>query len=193
MDHNRRRKSVKKSKELGRVAQASIIHNYTLVEDFIAALQSGAPTPYSLGRVEKALGGGAFDVVMLGEGITTRAKVRQLMHGRGRFHHNPEVTTAARVGSYVVVEDIGTGRGVTHQIMGVADMSQAIRAMTAAGVHNSSALPNMYNFGSSSNSVNNLANVLTELGITPTYVRRQTTMRATTNPGGGAGGPQKFF
>ncbi len=196
------RKTVKKRKELGRVAQASIIHNYTLVEDFISAAQSGMPSPYRLARVDKAYGGGSFDVQILGEGFTVRAKLRQLMHGRGRFHHNPEVTTAARVGGYVLVEDLGLGHmgsGVTHQIMGVLDMSQAARALRALGIADEHGYAGAYNFGSSSNSnVENLGNALAALGVTPGFVRRHTTARATnrgSRTGGGAGGSngRRFF
>jgi hypothetical protein len=192
------RKTVKKRKELGRVAQASIVHNYTLVEDFISAAQSGMPTPYRLARVEKVYGGGAFEVKILGEGFTVRAKVRQLMHGRGRFHHNPEVSTAARIGGYVLVEDLGLGHmgsGVTHQIMGVLDMTQAARALAALGIADEHGYAGAYNFGSS-NSVNSITNALAGLGITPGFVRRHTTARATNKKaktGGGAGGSNRQF
>ena len=137
-----RRKTQKVStKKLGRVAQAAISHNEVLVEEFIATLEAGEVTPYEIGVVQGgadasrpgtwAFGGGAFSV-KLPSGVFVRAHLRRLLQGRGGFHHNPEVATAVREGSYVIVEDLGLGLGTTHQIMGVMSAGQASRAIRAA-------------------------------------------------------------
>jgi len=137
-----RRKTQKAStKKLGRVAQAAISHNEALVEEFIATLEAGEATPYEIGIVQGgadasrpgtwAFGGGAFSVKMPSGGFV-RAHLRRLLQGRGGFHHNPEVVTAVRDGSYVIVEDLGLGLGTTHQIMGIMSSGQASRAIRAA-------------------------------------------------------------
>jgi hypothetical protein len=148
----RKATTARKTKKLGRVAQASIHHNEDLVEKFIAAIEEGKATPYQLavaagnpddpkhpGTV--AFGGGKFSVRILETGEYVHASLRGLMHGRGGFFHNPEVSTAVRVGSYVLVEDLGLGRmagGTSHQIMGVLSGGQASRARSAMGIRGAS-------------------------------------------------------
>jgi hypothetical protein len=153
----RKATSVRKTKKLGRVAQASIAHNEDLVEKFISAVEEGKATPYQLaiatGNPEDpkhpgtiAFGGGKFSVRILETGEYVRAALRGLMHGRGGFFHNPEVSTAVRPGSYVLVEDLGLGRmagGTSHQIMGVLSSGQASRAKTAMG-HRASSENSMF-------------------------------------------------
>ncbi len=154
MDHGdgkrseRKAKSARKTKKLGRVAQASIAHNEALVERFIRDVEEGRATPYELGVAEGnpadprhpgtvSFGGGVFSVRLVESGEYAHASIRGLMHGRGGFFHNPEVSTAVRAGSYVVVEDLGLGHmagGTTYQIMGVMTTGQASRARRAFGI-----------------------------------------------------------
>jgi hypothetical protein len=136
----RKTQKAKKSQKLGRVAQAAISHNDALVEEFIATLEAGEVTPYEIGIVQGgadssrpgtwAFGGGAFSV-KLSDGSYVRAHLRRLLQGRGGFHHNPEVVTAVREGSHVIIEDLGIG-GTSHQIMGIMSGGQASRALRAA-------------------------------------------------------------
>ncbi len=148
----RKATSARKTKKLGRVAQASIAHNEALVERFIDAIQEGKATPYQLAVAEGnpedprhpgtvAFGGGKFSIRILETGDYVHASLRGLMHGRGGFFHNPEVSTAVRAGSYVLVEDLGLGRmagGTSHQIMAVLSGGQASRAKTAMGIRGAS-------------------------------------------------------
>jgi hypothetical protein len=155
----RERKSNKRqTKKLGRVAQAAIAHNEELVERFIAAISEGKPTPYVLGVAEGnpedprhpgtvSFGGGVFSVRIVESGEYVRAALRGLMHGRGGFFHNPEVSTAVRAGSYVVVEDLGLGHmagGTSHQIMGVMTSGQASRARRAHGLRGDSSSNSLF-------------------------------------------------
>jgi hypothetical protein len=136
--------SKRKTKKLGYVAQASISHNDAIVEKFISDLREGNETPYQIaiieanpagehpGRVE--FGGGVFSIKL--NGIYHRATLRGLLKGRGRFHHNPEVITAAKEGRHVLVEDLGFGgrtSALTHQIMAVMMYDQYLRALNAMG------------------------------------------------------------
>lgn len=127
-------------KKLGRVALAAIAHNEMIVDEFLSAKATGVESPYELAVIKAnpasehpgtwAFGGGAFSV-QLANGRYVRAHLRKLLQGRGRFHHNPDVMTAARDGSHVLVEDLGlSGRsgGLTHQIMAVLSPDQAARA-----------------------------------------------------------------
>ena len=128
-----------KTKKLGRVALAAIAHNELIVDEYIAAVEMGVESPYVLATIQAnpagehpgtwAFGGGSFSV-RLPEGRYVRANLRKLLQGRGRFHHNPDVSTAVRDGSHVLVEDLGlSGRsgGLTHQIMAVLSADQAAR------------------------------------------------------------------
>jgi hypothetical protein len=142
----------RKTKKLGRVAQAAISHNEMLVESFIDAIEEDRPTSYELGIAEGnpsdprhpgtvSFGGGVFSVRILESGEYVRASLRGLMHGRGGFFHNPEVSTAVHSGSYVLIEDLGLGHmagGTSHQIMGVLSSGQASRARRAIGLRGSS-------------------------------------------------------
>ncbi len=136
--------SKRKTKKLGYVAQASISHNDALIEKFISDLREGNETPYQIaiieanpagdhpGRVE--FGGGVFSIKL--NGVYHRATLRGLLKGRGRFHHNPEVITAAKEGRHVLVEDLGFGgrtSALTHQIMAVMMYDQYLRALNAMG------------------------------------------------------------
>jgi hypothetical protein len=114
------------TKKLGRMAQLSIRHNDEVGEEFIDDLESGTSTRHTLGLVKAAFGGGAFSVRDLADGHELRASLRGLLEGRGKFHHNPEVTTAARVGTYVVLDG--------SQIMAVLSSGQASRARKAMGM-----------------------------------------------------------
>lgn len=147
-----RKATSRKTKKLGRVAQAAIAHNEELVERFIDAIAEGKPTSYELGVAQGnpddprhpgtvSFGGGVFSVRLLESGEYVRAAIRGLMHGRGGFFHNPEVSTAVRAGSYVVVENLGLGHmagGTSHQIMGVMTSGQASRARRALGLRGAS-------------------------------------------------------
>ncbi len=140
------------TKKLGKVAQAAIAHNEELVERFIDAVEEGKETRYVIGIAKGnpddprhpgtvSFGGGVFSIYLPESDEYVRASLRGLMHGRGGFFHNPEVTTAVRAGSVVVVEDLGLGRmaaGTSHQIMGVMTSGQASRARRALGIRGSS-------------------------------------------------------
>ena len=137
----RRDPKIKKVKtmKLGRIPMAAIAHNEMIIDDFMAAKASGIETPYELAVVKAnpsgehpgtwSFGGGAFSV-QLANGRYVNAHLRKLLQGRGRFHHNPEVMTAVRNGSHVLVEDLGfSGRsgGLTHQIMAVLSADHMAR------------------------------------------------------------------
>ncbi len=159
---SRRAPTVKKAKtkKLGRVALAAITHNEMIVDEFIAAKAAGVESPYELAVIKAnpasehpgtwAFGGGAFSV-QLANGRYVRAHLRKLLQGRGRFHYNPDVMTAARDGSHVLVEDLGfSGRsgGMTHQIMAVLSADQAARVhMNAPARRSSSARSSSGNGG----------------------------------------------
>lgn len=137
--------SARKTKKLGYVAQASISHNDALIESFIADLKAGRPVAYEIAVIEANPAGSHPGKVEFGGGVFSvrigdkyhRATLRGLLKGRGRFHHNPEVITAAKAGRHVLVEDLElggrSGTGVTHQIMGVMMYDQYARAMEAMG------------------------------------------------------------
>ncbi len=139
---DRKATAKRKTKKLGKIAQAAIAHNEELVEKFIEAVQEGKETRYEIGIAKGnpddprhpgtvSHGGGVFSVYLPQSGKYVRAAIRGLMHGRGGFFHNPEVSTAVRAGSYLVVEDLGLGHmagGTSHQIMGVMSSGQASRA-----------------------------------------------------------------
>lgn len=133
------KKMAGKTKKLGRVALAAIAHNELIVDEYIAAVEGGLESPYELAVVQAdpgsehpgtwSFGGGSFSV-RLPTGRYVRANLRKLLQGRGRFHHNPDVMTAVRDGSHVLVEDLGlSGRsgGLTHQIMAVLSADQSAR------------------------------------------------------------------
>lgn len=111
------------TKKLGRVARLAIFHNDDEAEKFIATVESGKETHLQMGVVQRAYGGGAFSVKAGGK--TFDASLRGMLMGRGRFHHNPEATTAVRVGSSVVLDG--------DQIMSVLSSGQASRARKALG------------------------------------------------------------
>jgi len=121
------RKSAKKagSKPLGRVARLAIRHNDEEAEKFIKALEKGHETRYALGHVTRSFGFGQF-TVQVGHRTIERASLRGMLHGRGHFHHNPEASTAVRVGSYVIIDG--------EQIMSALSAGQASRARRAVGI-----------------------------------------------------------
>jgi len=135
------------TKKLGRVAQLAIYHNDDEAEKFLDAIENGRATRLQLGHVERAHGGGAF-AVRVG-GMTVDASLRGMLMGRGRFHHNPEATTAARVGSYVVLDGA--------QIMAVLTSGQASRARRALGVASARSSSNGFRFSRSSEERRNAA------------------------------------
>ena len=103
--HGRRsqRATAKKAKKLGRVARISVRKNDEATERFIADMRAGrAPAGRLLGIVERAEGGGRFEVKVDGE--VQRMPLRGLLRGRGGFHRNPDASTAARRGSTVLVQ-----------------------------------------------------------------------------------------
>ena len=132
------------TKKLGRVALAAIAHNEMIIDEYMAAKAAGVESPYELAHVKAnpssdhpgtwSFGGGSFSI-QLANGRYVRAHLRKLLQGRGRFHHNPEVMTAVRDESYVLVEDLGlSGRsgGLTHQIMAVLSPDQTARVHMGA-------------------------------------------------------------
>jgi hypothetical protein len=140
----------RKTKRLGRIALAAITHNEMIVDEYIAAVEAGLESPYALAVVQAnpasdhpgtwSFGGGSFSVRLPG-GRYVRANLRKLLQGRGHFHHNPDVMTAVRDGSHVLVEDLGLGRhgaGITHQIMAVLASDQAAHLAMARGRSSSS-------------------------------------------------------
>lgn len=153
----RKSTTVRGTKKLGRVAQLSVRHNDEVGEQFIEDLERGKSTRHRLGLVKAAFGGGSFTVLV--DGHELRADLRGLLQGRGRFHHNPEATTAARVGSYVVLDGA--------QIMSVLSSGQASRARRALGMSSlrSSSVSKGFSFNRSSEE------------------RRNATLRATTLAG----------
>ena len=131
----RKKKATQGTKKLGRVAQLAIYHNDDEAEKYLSALEEGRETRLQLGQVERAYGGGSFSVKV---GTTmVDASLRGMLMGRGRFHHNPEATTAARVGSYVVLDGA--------QIMAVLSPGQATRAKRALGVRSGSRRSSTFN------------------------------------------------
>ena len=121
---DRKKAKAQGTKKLGRVAQLAIYHNDDEAEKFLEAVENHKETRLQLGQVERAYGGGSFSV-KVGD-ATMNASLRGMLMGRGRFHHNPEATTAARAGSYVVLDGA--------QIMAVLTAGQASRARRALGM-----------------------------------------------------------
>jgi hypothetical protein len=130
-----KKKTTQGTKKLGRVAQLSIYHNDDEAEKFIAALEAGRETRLQLGHVVRAYGGGSFSVKA--GSATFDASLRGMLMGRGRFHHNPEAPTAARVGSYVVLDGA--------QIMAVLSPDQAARAKRVLGMRSGSRRSSTFN------------------------------------------------
>ena len=119
-----KKKTTQGTKKLGRVAQLAIYHNDDEAEKFLAALESGRETRLQLGQVERVYGGGSFSVKVGSTKVD--ASLRGMLMGRGGFHHNPEASTAARLGSYVVLDGA--------QIMAVLSPDQAARAKRVLGI-----------------------------------------------------------
>ena len=134
---NGERKKVKTqgTKKLGRVAQLAIYHNDDEAEKFLTALEEGRETRLQLGQVERAYGGGSFSVKVGSARVD--ASLRGMLMGRGRFHHNPNASTAARVGSYVVLDGA--------QIMAVLSPDQTARAKRILGVRSGSRRSSTFN------------------------------------------------
>lgn len=132
----RRSKKSAGGKELSKAALRSIVKNEESAEEFLSALARGEKPPsFELAKVEKALGGGRFEV-MSPETGPVRATLEGLFVGRGDFWKNPEVSTAVRPGGYVVVEDIGLGHmaaGGHHRIVAILDGEQSRRALRMLG------------------------------------------------------------
>jgi hypothetical protein len=113
-----------------------------VVDEYLASIETGVESPYELAVVKAnpasdhpgtwSFGGGTFSV-QLANGRYVRAHLRKLLQGRGKFHHNPAVATAARDGSHVLVEDLGLGGRMTHQIMAVMSPDQAARVHMMRG------------------------------------------------------------
>lgn len=148
----RRSKKSAGGKELSKAALRSIVKNEETAEEFLSALERGEKPPsFALAKVEKALGGGRFEV-MSPETGPVRATLEGLFVGRGDFWKNPEVSTAVRPGGYVVVEDIGLGSmaaGGHHRIVAILDREQARRGLRMLGrraTTRSSSASNMGNF-----------------------------------------------
>lgn len=124
------KKKSKKSKSLSKAALRSMLKNDEIAEEFLQALRAGKRSEIvTLAKVIRPLGGAQFIVNI--EGVEVRAGLSGLLTGRGGFFRNPEVGTAVRADSYVVVEDIGLGpyaAGTTHQIIAVLDAGQAAEA-----------------------------------------------------------------
>lgn len=129
-------------KELGKAALRSIVKNEETAEEFLSVIEAGNdPGAFQLAKVTSALGGGRFMVQVHGE-APTRATLEGLLTGRGDFWKNPEVSTAVRVGGYVVVEDVGLGHmaaGGHHRIVAILDAEQARRAKRILGVRSANA------------------------------------------------------
>ena len=137
----RKKPKAQGTKKLGRVAQLAIFHNDDEAEKFLDALENHKETRLQLGQVERAYGGGSF-AVKVGD-ATMNASLRGMLMGRGRFHHNPEASTAARVGSYVVLDGA--------QIMAVLSPGQASRARRFLGVRSGSRQSSTFNRRSEEN------------------------------------------
>ena len=105
---NTRRRSRKvtssRAKPLGKAAKRSIRKNNEAVDRFFDGLKKKEKaTPYVLATVTKAHGDAMFDVEAGGSEM--RVRLSGPLTGRGKFHHNPNVTTAVHVGSTVLVLD----------------------------------------------------------------------------------------
>lgn len=133
-------------KKLGRVPRLAIRHNHEEAEEFIAHAEAGTvPASHQLGIVMPdsgsshpgtfAFGDGSFVVKLAGGHGFIRAPLRGLLKGRGRFHHKPEVTTAPRNGSYVVIVD-----GTIFAVLSTGQASRVRRAlgMSSGGLRRSS-------------------------------------------------------
>jgi hypothetical protein len=142
----RRATTARRSKKLGRIPRLAIRHNHEEAEKFIDDAVAGTvPDSHSLGLVMPdssssnpgafAFGDGSFSVKVAGGHGFIRAPLRGLLKGRGKFHHNPNVTTAPRNGSYVVVVD-----GTIFAVLSTGQASRARRAlgMSSGGLRSSS-------------------------------------------------------
>jgi hypothetical protein len=189
---NRKRVQTTGSKPLGRVAQLAIRHNDEEAESFIEDLEAGHSTRLELGHVTRALGYGTFHVKVGGKEVT--ASLRGMLQGRGRFHHNPEATTAVRVGGWVVMDG--------EQIVSALSTGQATRARKALGMHSGRSSSSMFNRSSETrrNAVRRAA-LLKDVTNTrrPEPVRRSSsanrseTRRKGAGGGGGGRGWLSFF
>jgi hypothetical protein len=185
----RRRKTHKattQKKNLGRAALRSIVKNEETVEQFLSMLDRGSEPPqFDLARVERALGGGRFEVRVRGK-APVQASLAGLFAGRGEFWKNPEVSTAVRVGQYVIVEDLGLGYGSrgSFQIVGIPDAEQTARAMRLLKIARSSSASSNGGFTFERSSANaeiaaQRAQMVGEASAALASLRRQTTARAT--------------
>ena len=105
---NTRRRSRKvtssRAKPLGKAAKRSIRKNNEAIDRFFNGLKKKEKEmPYVLATVTKAHGDAMFDVEAGGSEM--RVRLSGPLTGRGKFHHNPNVTTAVHIGSTVLVLD----------------------------------------------------------------------------------------
>lgn len=118
-------------KELGKAALTSILKNDATINSYLETLEEGKdPGAFSIAKVISFKAVNNIVVQIKGQ-PETRASLEGLYRGRGNFWKNPEVSTAVRVGGYVLVEDIGLGymaRGAHHRIVGIFDSEQARHA-----------------------------------------------------------------
>ena len=159
MDGNRKRRaktSRSKPVTLGPAAMRAIQKNQAVVSEFMEELRDGTldVTKYFYGRVVHVYGN-RFDV-LLADGREVRAGLSGILTGHGGFFRNPEATTAVRLGSDVVVEDLKFGygaKGRAFEIIGILGRADAAEARARFGLHSGHA-----NRGSSDNSLFNYAN-----------------------------------
>lgn len=143
MDRNRNRATKRRVKShkpvtLGPAAMRAIQKNQAVVDEFMKGLRDGSldVTRYFYGSVVHVYGT-QFDVA-LADGRTVRAGLSGVLTGRGGFFRNPEATTAVRLGSDVVVEDLKFGygaKGRAFEIIGILGRADAAEVRERFGLH----------------------------------------------------------
>jgi hypothetical protein len=123
-------------KKLGRKAQAGIYHNDKAVEDYLEAVEAGAPVFFEVGVAEanpRSAHPGAFDFgdgsfsIRLEEGYV-RAILIGYVRTPGRVHKKEGVAQAVNNGSVVLVEPMAFRVGASsHRIVGVPSPDQLAR------------------------------------------------------------------
>jgi hypothetical protein len=126
----RRRKTTKTAKPLGKAAMRAMLANEEIVESFIERLTRGdVPDLARMGRVTAVLGGGRFNVTLLGapghyaeEEMSRPVGLAGILQGSRKMAANPAAETAVHRGSYVLVQRILMGafnRGKVAEIIAV--------------------------------------------------------------------------
>ena len=126
----RKSKTVKAAKPLGKRAMKAILHNEEVVDAYLARLERGdVPDTVRIGRVTSIAGGGRFYVTLLAvpglleeESLTKPVSLAGTLIGTRKMAGNPAAETAVHRDGYVLVHKVLTGKyntGKVAEIIGV--------------------------------------------------------------------------